>query len=251
MSAADYRVRSAPGAQEPVPALVTLDVWGVPGRAVPRALLRMGLDRGAVRRQPGVTFAKMLGTGSGRTFTSRDADPRHWGALVAWDDAGAADSFARSTVASGWGTIAHEHARFTMRPLISRGTWAGRAPFGDPVAHRWDGPVAALTRARIRPTQWVDFWRSVPDVSGDLDVLPGIGFRLGIGEAPLGLQGTFSVWESNAALTEFAHRRSPHREVMRRTHETGWYSEELFARFALMSAEGEYGGRAVRIGPAP
>lgn len=248
MSASDYRVRSAAGAREPVPALVTLDVWGVPASAIPRALARMGTDRGATRSLPGVTFAKMLGTGSGRTFTTRDADARRWGALLVWSDAAAADGFATSRVGRGWAAISDEHARFTMRPISARGTWAGRQPFGDPVAHRWDGPVAAITRARIKPSQWVSFWRAVPPVSGDLDVIPGVLFRLGIGEAPLGLQGTFSVWESNAALTDFAHRRPAHQQVMRRTHDTGWYAEELFARFALISAEGAYAGAPVALG---
>ena len=39
--------------------------------------------------------------------------------------------------------IAEEECRFLMRPLVSRGEWAGREPFGDPRPHRWDGPVAA------------------------------------------------------------------------------------------------------------
>ena len=247
VSEADYKVRGAEGAREAVPALVTLDVWGVPLTRAPRALARMGLDRGGARRIPGVTFAKMLGTGSGRTFTTRDADARHWAALIVWSDAGAAESFATSSVARGWHSICNEHARFTMRPLSSRGTWAGRQPFGDPIAHRWDGPIAAVTRARIRPSQWVDFWRSVPAVSGDLDHIEGVTFRLGIGEAPVGLQGTFSVWPDNATLTDFAHRRSPHQQAMQRTVDTGWYAEELFARFALLSATGTYGDQPVSI----
>src|SRR5918997_3990145 len=40
--------------------LVTLHVWGVPGRAVPAALLRMGTDRRLLRRIPGLRFSKLL-----------------------------------------------------------------------------------------------------------------------------------------------------------------------------------------------
>ena len=62
--------------------LATLHVWGVPGRSVPTALLRMAADRRPLRRSPGLRFAKLMGTGSGRTFTVRDADPRRWALLA-------------------------------------------------------------------------------------------------------------------------------------------------------------------------
>jgi hypothetical protein len=82
----------------------------------------------------------------------------------------------------------------------------------------------------------------VPPVSGDLRETDGLDLAIGIGEAPVGLQGTFSLWSSNAALTEFAHRRSPHVEVMRRTHDVEWYAEELFARLAVVETRGTYSG---------
>ncbi len=70
-----------------------------------------------------------------------------------------------------------------------------------------------------------------------------LALALGIGEAPIVLQGTFSVWESSAALNSFAYDRAPHAAVVRRTAEERWYAEELFARFALLSAEGTLDGR--------
>lgn len=242
-----YAVRDRAGAREPVPAVVSLHVYGVGGSAIPGAFVRMGRDRGRVRAIPGVRFAKLLGTGDGRTFTMRDADLHHWGVLACWADADGPARYEASAVHRSWLGAAHEEARFLLRPLISRGTWAGRQPFGDPVPHRWDGPVAAITRARIRPAQWRTFWSAVPPVSLDLHQVPGLRVALGIGEAPVGLQGTFSVWDSNAAVTEFAQRRSPHVEVMRRTHETGWYAEELFARLAVLDARGSYAGAPVSL----
>ena len=247
MSTPPYSVDTRPGASEPTPAVVSLHVFGVGTASVPRALARMGLDRTGVRRIPGATFAKMLGTGTGRTFTPRDADPHHWGVLVCWADADGPERLEQSTTYRGWHAMAQEESRFLMRPLISRGSWAGRAPFGDPLPHRWDGPVAAVTRARIKTAQWRRFWSAVPPVSGDLRSVDGLRLALGIGEAPVGLQGTFSVWDSGAALTEFAQRRSPHTEVMRRTHEVQWYAEELFARFALLDARGTHHGTPVSL----
>lgn len=240
-----YSVRDGSGAREPVPAVVSLHLYGVRGRGIGSALLRMGLDRGRVRRMPGATFVKLLGTGDGTTFTMRDADLGHWGVLACWSDADGPARYEASAAHRSWAGVAHEEARFLLRPLISRGTWAGRQPFGDPVPDRWDGPVAAITRARIKPSQWRTFWGAVPPVSTDLRQVEGLRVALGIGEAPVGLQGTFSVWDSGRAVTEFAQRRSPHLEVMRRTHETGWYAEELFARFAVVDARGAYDGSEV------
>jgi hypothetical protein len=223
--------------------LVTLQVWGVPGRAVPAALLRMAADRTPLRRTPGLRFAKLLGTGSGRTFTVRDADPRTWALLAVWDDDAAADGFPGSAVAGRWRRLAAEEWSVRLRPLAARGRWSGREPFGRPEARRWDGPVAAITRARLAPRKAARFWRAVPPVSADLHGGPGLRFALGIGEAPIGLQGTFSLWDSADALNRFAYQRSAHVAAIRRTADEGWYAEELFARFAVVSSAGSVAGR--------
>jgi hypothetical protein len=229
---------------EPVPALVTLHLWTVPRSAVPAAVLRMATDRGRVRRTPGVRFAKLLGTGDGRTFTARDADPLRWGLLATWTDAEAARAFeAGSPVARGWGRLAHETYRLDLRPVAARGLWSGRTPFGDPTPVREDGPVAAITRARLDPRRAPAFWRSVPPVSAELHRSPGLRAAVGIGEAPVGLQGTFSLWESATAVRDFAHRSAAHVDVVGRTEREGWYAEELFARFAVLHASGTLDGK--------
>ena len=118
-----------------------------------------------------------------------------------------------------------------------------------PVRH--DGPVAAVTRARLSLRKAATFWRAVPPVSADLHAGGGVRLAVGIGEAPVGLQGTLSLWESATALREFAHRRPAHVEAIRRTAEEGWYSEELFARFAVESCTGTLGGVDPLAGALP
>jgi hypothetical protein len=216
--------------------LVTLHLWRVRSAAVPVALLRMATDRRALRHVPGLGFAKLLGTGKGRTFTPRDADLRRWGLLAVWEDAGAADAFEDGDVVRRWARIATERWSARLRPLSSRGRWSGRQPFGDPAAAPWDGPVAAITRARLVPARALRFWRASPPVAADLREAAGLRLALGIGESPIGLQGTFSVWDSAAALNAFAYRRSPHTAVIERTRTEGWYAEELFARFAVLGS---------------
>ncbi|MGE5763005.1 MAG: hypothetical protein ACM3ZF_03695, partial [Mycobacterium leprae] len=64
---------------EPVPALVTLHLWRVPRRRVPRALTAVAAHRRAPRD---ARFARMLGTSRG--FTPRSADPCRWALLATW-----------------------------------------------------------------------------------------------------------------------------------------------------------------------
>jgi hypothetical protein len=85
----------------------------------------------------------------------------------------------------------------------------------------------------------------VPPVALELHRSPGLVLSLGIGEAPIGLQGTFSLWQSAAALADFAYRQPAHRAVVERTHELDWYAEELFARFAVLDVAGTYRGQEV------
>lgn len=225
--------------------IARLDVWGIHGRTIPMAFLRMATQRRAIRRIPGVLFAKLMGTGSGATFTMRDSDLTHWAILTVWSDESGAEGFDDHPRARAWQDVSTEHARVTMRPLVSRGSWSGLEPFAVPDTKAGPGPIAAITRARIKPHLWWRFWSSVPPVALDLRSDPGVLFTLGIGEAPVGLQGTFSIWRDAAALSEFAYQRPAHAEVVARTHELQWYAEEMFTRFQVMDIRGRYDGRDV------
>lgn len=218
-----------------------LHVWGV--RSVGPALWRVARGRRPLRRAHGLRFAKLLGTGSGDTFTARDADLHHWAALTVWDGPESAAAFESHPVVAAWDAAAGERLRVRMTPQSARGTWSGQRPLGDRVAARVDGPVAAITRARLRPTRALQFWRAVPPVSADLHGSDGLRLSLGIGEAPVGLQGTFSLWDSADDLVDFAYRRSPHVEAVRRTAEVRWYAEEMFARLGVVDVSGTYRGR--------
>jgi hypothetical protein len=226
-----------------VPALVTLHLWQVPGVRVPGAVARMATHRPRLARTAGLSFGKLLGTGHGRTFALRDADPHHWGLLACWTSAQDAATFEQSPVVRSWRRAADEEWRVDLRPLSSRGRWSGRTPFGTPSGETWDGPVAALTRARIAARRAVTFRRAVPPVATDLHTRDGLLAAVGVGEAPVGRSGTFSVWRSARDLEDFAYRGAAHSGVIRRTAHERWYREELFARFAVLRSVGTYGGR--------
>jgi hypothetical protein len=53
------------------------------------------------------------------------------------------------------------------------------------------------------------------------------------------VQGTISVWRSDADLVQFAYRHPEHRRVIDRTPAERWYAEELFARFAVLGVSGD------------
>lgn len=227
----------------PAPELVTLHVWTVPPSRVGWAASRMATDRRRVRRAPGATFAKLLGTGRGETFGVRDANPRRWALLSCWASVDAATQWETSRTASRWRTVADETWRLELAPLTSRGRWSKRTPFGDPEPVHHDGPVVALTRARLRPRRAGTFWRAVPPVAAELRTSAGLRFAMGVGEAPVGLQGTFSLWDSSDALKGFAYSSPQHLDAIARTSTVGWYSEELFARLAVLASSGTVDGR--------
>ncbi|RKN50809.1 monooxygenase [Micromonospora endolithica] len=222
-----------------VPELVTLHVWRTHRTALPRALTRMALDPRRLRAADGVRFGKLLGTGTGTGFGPGDADLTRWAALTVWDSPAAAAGFDDSPVGRAWARIAHAAVRVDLRPLTSRGEWSGRQPFGDPPGGRSTGPVLALTRARLRPARAATFWRAIPPVAAALRTAPGLLARFGVGEAPLGWQGTVSVWRDAADLVAFAYRHPEHRAAITATPTERWYAEELFARFEVRDVVGD------------
>jgi hypothetical protein len=235
---------------EPPPALVTVTVWGVSARHVPAAMLRVaraGVARGGrgLRHVHGLRFAKVLGTADGSMFSARGTDLRHWAMVAAWDSSEIADDFfAHGASARAWARDADETLHVRLRPVASRGTWSGRAPFTPvEVAPPATGAVAALTRARVKPSLWTRFSAAVPPVAADLQRHDGVLLALGVGEAPIGFQGTFSVWRSADDMRAFAYRDAAHTAAIADTDRLGWYAEELFARFDVLDVTGTYRGQ--------
>ena len=194
----------------------------------------MGFDRFRLMLDKNVSFHKSLGTGKGETFTPSDANALQWGLIASVDDV---ENFDNSFVIKRWRRISVSEYRAVLEPISSHGQWAGKQPFVA-TAKDWDGAVAAVTRARIKWSQNFRFWRSVPPVTVSLNSAPGLIAAIGIGEAPIGLQGTFSLWESAAAIREFAYKGAAHQKAIADTSTYNWYSEELFARFAVLDQRG-------------
>jgi hypothetical protein len=136
-----------------------------------------------------------------------------------------------------WRKISNNQYRVILKPISSHGLWSKQDPFLIE-KFEWNGKIAAITRARIVWRKNLMFWKAVPPVTQSLHQSPGLINAIGIGEAPIGLQGTFSLWESAAALRDFAYKGSAHVAAIAATESNKWYSEELFARFAVIEEQG-------------
>jgi len=223
---------------------VVVYLFTVPRKAIPFAFISMAIDRTRSRKFTGISFSKLLGTGTGRTFTPSDADLTRWGMVVVIDEERIA-AFDQSSIIANWRKRSTSEFRTVLSPLSSHGLWAKQNPFDftTPLS-RPDAQIAAITRARIKWNKNFIFWKSVPPVVMDLHSNPGLLAAIGIGEAPIGLQGTFSLWNSASALRDFAYKGQAHQVAIKQTETIGWYSEELFARFEVLELRGEISSKA-------
>jgi hypothetical protein len=207
-------------------------IFTVKPTAITFAFLQMAVGRRVARAIPGVKFAKLMGTGTGKTFTPSDADLKQWAILFVADDFNSIDN---SRFINGWRKRSDKVEILHLNPISSHGKWSRQEPFELTGAAHSGGAVVAITRARLKWSQAIRFWRSIPPVVADLHQSPGLLFSIGIGEAPIGLQGTLSIWRSAADLRDFAYKNAPHRAAIEDTKRFDWYSEELFARFDLIN----------------
>ena len=219
--------------------ITVIYLWRIEGKHIPRALWHMAVDRRSLKRNKSIKFFKLLGTGAGETFTPRDADSTQWGLLVTIKES-ELPTFDSGSLAKRWRNFASSETRYVATPISSHGKWSGIEPFEADLglASTWSGKVLAVTRARIKWRKNSRFWSAVPPVISSLRGSQGLESAIGIGEAPIGLQGTLSVWSNNQALQAFAYKGAAHSAAIKQTQLEGWYAEELFARFALVEVRG-------------
>jgi heme-degrading monooxygenase HmoA len=214
-----------------------------PWRNAYGALASMGLNRLLLRRTPGLRFWKLLGSARGLAFGPWN--PRRYGLFSVWDSDAALDAFERaSPVMAAYRRSTVELWTVRLKPIGWHGAWGGIDPFAGAVraAAPDDLPLAILTRATIRPGRVHAFRASARQVNAELAQRPGLLAAIGLGEAPLFIQATFSLWASPRAVRGFAYQSPEHIKAMRRKQHENWYSEELFARFQPLASYGSWDG---------
>lgn len=205
-------------------------------------MARLATDRLRLPRVPGLAFWRLLGTGRGAD-TGPSVDPRRTALFAVWDEEAALDDFVRSSpIARRW-AVADEVWHVRLRGAGGHGRWRGVDVLADLEPGASDGPLAIITRADIRRSSWRAFRAAGPAVSSEVGAADGLLAVVGIGEAPVGRLGTFSLWRSAADVRRFAYGSPRHVEVVERTRREEWYGEELFARFEPYGSSGSWDGR--------
>ena len=208
--------------------------------ARPWGWMRLVLQRWPLRHVPGLSFSKVLGSGHEGGFGLRPSGSRQGLFLVFDDEAAARDFVAHSPVLAGYRAHARECCVAILRAIACKGSWSGVALAPEAVPQR-GGPVAALTRASIRPGKLAAFWRHSPPSEAALAASPGCTLAVGLGEAPLLRQCTFSLWESVAAMEAYA-RSGAHLQAIRSAYAGDFFAEAMFVRFERLELRGTWKG---------
>lgn len=205
------------------------------------ALSQMLFARFAMARLPGVGFWKLFGSGSGEGFTPVP-NTAVYAILTTWpslDDA--RTRIAEAPVFRRYRSRASESWTVFLATSSARGRWDRQSPF-TPGDLGGGQPLAALTRATIRPSILMQFWKRVPSISRAIGSDPNVAFKIGLGEVPWFQQVTFSIWPDSDSMARFARKDGPHARAIRAVREGQWFAEELYARFHVVEQQGSWNG---------
>jgi heme-degrading monooxygenase HmoA len=213
----------------------------------------MGTSPPQLRRVPGLRFFKLLGSGGTDGFGLNPNWDRY-ALLATWDSPQAAAAFEASALWADYQRRSQEQLRLELLPIRAHGLWDGQQPFEVPAGGAGPaagalppaGPVGVLTRASIHLRKARRFWSYAGPGAAPLRALaeaPGVRLAIGLGELPVVRQATFSLWDSEQAVQDYAYRDVRHREVIQLTRAENWYSEEMFARFRVLRGSGTVDGR--------
>ncbi|MFU8881120.1 MAG: spheroidene monooxygenase [Rhodobacterales bacterium] len=205
------------------------------------ALAMMGAARLSMPRVPDIGFWKLCGSGTGEGFTPLP-NTAVYAILATWpDEQTARCQTADAAIYQRYRRRAAEDWTVFLSPTSARGLWSGIAPFEVSEAP-CPGPLAALTRATIKPSVALQFWRQVPDISQMIGSNRNVAFKIGIGEVPLLHQITFSIWPNKESMADFAQKDGPHAQAVRAVRKGDWFREELYARFRVLGDTGSWQG---------
>jgi heme-degrading monooxygenase HmoA len=204
--------------------------------------LRIVQGSAALRNVPGLLFAKLLGSGHEGGFGLKPSASRQ-GLFALFESAQTADDFvAHAQWVQKYQQRSAEFCCVKLQTWSCRGTWDGfslSATATEPTL----GPVAALTRASIKLSKASAFWRHAPPSERALEGVQGCQLAVGLGEAPLLRQATFTIWDSVADMNAYA-RTGAHLQAIQSAAKHGYFAESMFARFVPLQVQGQWQGKS-------
>lgn len=206
------------------------------------AFYMMGRARFSLPQVPGIGFWKLCGSGTGEGFTPIP-NTAVYAILATWpDEATARTQIGSAPIFRRYRDRASEDWTVFLETASARGVWSGST--FDATGRTLAGPLAALTRATVKPARALKFWHRVPDISRMIGADRNVAFKIGIGEVPLLHQVTFSIWPDAQAMAAFARENGPHAAAIRAVRDGNWFAEELYARFAILGESGTWDGKS-------
>lgn len=211
------------------------------------AFVQMQFAHFFIAKSPGLLFYKLMGSGKDEGFSIFP----EWGVyalLGVWENEQAAnDFFNHSLIYKRYQKKSSEHWTIFMKPIQTKGFWAGGNPFIPSLTLDSNNPlIAVITRAIIKPNKLFKFWRFVPKSQRPIQRgCAGLIYTKGVGEVPLIQMATFSIWENVGALKNYAYNSPEHREAIKKTQQINWYKEEMFTRFQPYKTQGVWEGKDV------
>jgi len=240
---------STPASAAPLQGLLVVALADYQPRHKAWGWLRLAQGPRELAKVPGLRFAKVMGSGQGGGFSLRPS-ATHQGLITVFDQAAHAQAFLAGEHLKAMRDRARQFWAGLMSVESARGAWDGQSwaptPEGDlptPGSALAGGqrqpPLAVLTRASIRPAQALAFWRHAPSSQRALQSAPGCLLAIGLGEAPLLRQCTFSLWRNTASMQAYA-QDGAHGRAAQAAWQKDFFSESLFMRMRLLSHEGHW-----------
>jgi len=218
--------------------------------------MRLIQGAAALKDVPGLLFAKVMGSGHGGGFGLRPSGS-HQGVICLFENEQKAVDFCQGPYASAMVEHAREHWMSSMAVTSARGQWDGQAwsetqddcliaPVVQSEPESEGGLIAVLTRGTIRPAKALAFWRYSPPAQKDLSVAKGCCLAMGLGEAPLLRQCTFSVWSDTASMVAYA-QTGAHKLAITAAYKNGYFAESMFVRMRVLSMSGVWQGKGYGV----
>ena len=195
---------------------------------------------------PGLQFCKLLGSGVNGGFSTTPSLSKQ-GFFCVFDTADHAARFQdSSTILKAYQDHAHEFFIASVQAYSSRGSWSGfEMSCSDPNPPS-SGPIASLTRASIRPSKAIQFWKKAKPAEEAIDHALGKILTAGVGEAPYFRQATFTIWDNAQSLEQYA-QQGAHLAAIKAAYGQSYFSESMFTRFRVLRAQGVWQSKHVQI----